>query len=392
MQTRGRPDFPILLLTFFLVGFGIVIVYSASSIFSLHKYGTDTYFVNKQIIWAIIGLLCMLFTMNVPYTFYKKNFVLIALVCLFLLLAVLIPGIGVVRNNARSWINLGIGLLQPAEFAKLAIIIYLSALIAKKGDKIHDFKKGFLPAMIVVGLFAGIIAIQPDFGSAAILTLTAISVVIAGGASTKHLLSVGIPFGIAGFLFVFTSEYRWERLQTFRDPWADELDSGFQLIHSYFALAHGGITGAGFGKSIEKYLYLPEAQTDFIFSIMAEELGFLGAVLFLIVYLCFLWRILIVTLRVKDSFATLVGIGVASMIFIQAFINIGGVTGLIPITGVPLPFISYGGSSLLLNMISIGIILSISRENYKQTIQKLTADQQPTTKPQLKVVSGRRKA
>jgi cell division protein FtsW len=395
MKTRGRPDFPILLLTLFLVGFGIVIVYSASSVLSLDKFGTDTYFMKKQVMWAIIGIVFMLFTMNIPYTFYKKHFFGIAAIAFLLLIAVLIPGIGVIRNGARSWINLGIGSLQPAEFAKLAVIIYLSALISKKGKKIRDVKKGLVPVFVIVGLFCTIIGIQPDFGSAVILLMTSLAVIVAGGVNLKHLFFAGIPFAIGGFLFVFLSPYRWNRLQNVGDPWADGLEglgSGYQLAHSYFALAHGGITGAGFGQSIEKYLYLPEVQTDFIFSILAEELGFIGSTIFLVIYLLFLWRILLITLRIKDTFATLVGVGVVSMIFIQAFINIGGVTGLIPITGVPLPFISYGGSSLLLNMISIGIILSISRENYKQTIRKLDNQERRPVRSTTKVNTQRQKA
>jgi cell division protein FtsW len=394
MKIRGRPDFPILILTLFLVGFGIVIVYSASSVFSLNKYGTDTYFVGKQVMWAFIGFVCMLLAMNVPYTFYKKRFVGIAAVAFLLLIAVLIPGVGIIRNGARSWINLGFGSLQPAEFAKLAVIIYLSALITKKEDAIRDIKRGLIPVFVIVALFCSVIAIQPDFGSAVILLLTALAVIVAGGANLKHLFVAGVPVAIVGALFVLLSPYRRARLQNVGDPWADGMDGlgpGYQLAHSYFALAHGGLTGAGLGKSIEKYLYLPEVQTDFIFSIIAEELGFIGAAIFLLVYLFFLWRILVITLRVKDTFATLVGIGVVSMIFIQAFINVGGVTGLIPITGVPLPFISYGGSSLLLNMISIGIILSISRENYKQTIEKLANHDRPARRTS-KMVTQRKKA
>jgi cell division protein FtsW len=332
--------------------------------------------------------------MNVPYTFYKKHFVGIAFIVFLLLIAVLIPGIGLLRNGARSWINLGFASLQPAEFAKLAIIIYLSALITKKGDNIRDIKKGLVPVFVVLGLFCGAIMLQPDFGSMVILVLTAMAVIVAGGANLKHLLYGGIPFAIVGFLSVVFTPYRWNRLQNVGDPWADGMDglgTGYQLAHSYFALAHGGITGAGLGKSIEKYLYLPEVQTDFIFSIIGEELGFLGAGFFLLVYLFFLWRILVITLRVQDTFAALVGIGVVSMIFVQAFINVGGVTGLIPITGVPLPFISYGGSSLLLNMISIGIVLSISRENYKQTVQKLEGRRRSLQNAP-KAVTQRRKA
>lgn len=374
MKIRGKPDFTILFLTLLLVGFGIVIVYSASSVFSFHKYGIDTYFVKKQLTWASIGLVFMLFTMNIPYTFYKKHFVSIALGGLFLLLIVLIPGIGTVQNGARRWIDLGFASLQPTEFANLAVILYLSALIAKKGNAIQDFRKGLFPVMVVMGVFCGVIILQPDFGSSVILMLTGLSIIVAGGANLKYLSIIGMPVGIIGFLFVFFSPYRWERMQNIGNPWADGMDglgNGYQLVHSYFALAHGGIAGAGFGKSIEKYLYLPEAQTDFIFSIMAEELGFIGVCLFLFMYVCFLWRILLITLRVQEPFAILVGIGVVSMIAIKACFNIGGVTGLLPITGVPLPFISYGGSSLLLHMLSIGIILSISRENDKRTVQRI---------------------
>ncbi|WP_047154553.1 putative lipid II flippase FtsW [Aneurinibacillus tyrosinisolvens] len=378
MKTRGKPDFLLLILTLLLVGFGIVMVYSASSVFSLYKFHNDTYFMKKQLMWALIGITAMFSIMNVPYTFFKKSFVPIMVTALFILAAVLIPGIGTRLNGARSWISLGAFSVQPAEFAKLAVIIYLSALIAKKGEHVRHFKKGFMPSMVIVGAFFLIIAKQPDFGSATILALTAAAVIFAGGANLKHLAALGVVFSIFSIIYIVTSPYRWARIANFSDPWADGangLDKGFQLMHSYFALAHGGIAGAGFGKSIEKFLYLPEAQTDFIFAIMSEELGFIGGTLFLLIYLFYLWRIITVTLRLQDPFANLMGIGVVSMIFIQAFINIGGVTGLIPITGVPLPFISYGGSSLLVNMISIGIVLSISRETYKQELKKAAVEE-----------------
>ncbi|BAU29337.1 cell division protein FtsW [Aneurinibacillus soli] len=374
MKTRGRPDFLILFLTLLLVGFGMVMIYSASSIASLTKFGTATYFMKKQLTWGIIGLLCMLVMMNIPYTFYKKHFVKIALGVFILLVVVLIPGIGMVQNGARRWINIGFGSLQPTEFANLAIIIYLSALITKKGETIQDIKKGLFPVIAVTGAFCGMIMLQPDFGSASILMITALAVIVAGGANLRHLLLAGIPISIIGVLFVVLSPYRWSRIQNMGNPWADEMDGlghGYQLAHSYFALAHGGFTGAGFGKSIEKYLYLPEAHTDFIFAIMGEELGFIGVFVFLLIYIFFLWRILLITIQVQDPFAMLMGVGVVSLITIKAFINMGAVTGLLPITGVPLPFISYGGSSLLINMMSIGIILSISREKHKRDIQNI---------------------
>ncbi|WP_035100048.1 putative lipid II flippase FtsW [Aneurinibacillus terranovensis] len=384
MKTRGRPDFLLLTLTFILVGFGIVMVYSASSVYALYAKFTNhdsTYFMKRQLLWALFGTAGMFFTMNIPYTTYKKYFAHIMVFSFFILLAVLIPGIGSVHKGARSWIDFGPVMLQPAEFAKMALIIYLAGIISKKGEVFRSFQKGLLPAMVIVGLFFCVIVVQPDFGSAAILLLTAVAVIFAGGANLKHLCLIGLPLAAFSIIFIFSSDYRKSRLFNFRDPWNDGfggLGDGYQLVHSFFALAHGGITGAGFGKSIEKFLYLPEVQTDFIFSIIAEELGFIGAAIFIIVYLFFIWRILTITLRLKDVFTNLVGIGVVSMIFIQAFINIGGVIGAIPITGVPLPFISYGGSSLLLNMLSMGVILSISREAYKQKVKTLIPSEQPS--------------
>ncbi|MCP1357649.1 putative lipid II flippase FtsW [Aneurinibacillus migulanus] len=371
MKNRGRPDFTLLLLALILVGFGIIMVYSSSSIHALSKYNDDTYFVKGQIIRGLLGTFVMLIVMNIPYQFYKKYFLHILALTLLLLLVVLIPGIGVWRGGARSWLNLGVILVQPSEIAKISLIIYLAAIIAKKKERFLDFKTGFSPAITVIALFFLLIAIQPDFGSAAILSIIAASVLYVGGARLKHLAIVSIPLLLFSTVYILLAPYRLQRLLIFRDPWADEMDAGYQLVHSFSALAHGGMTGTGLGKSIEKYLYLPEAQTDFIFAIIGEEFGFIGVTLFLLTYVLFIWRIIIISLRSEDTFSKLVGIGIASMLFVQSFINIGGVTGLIPLTGVTLPLISYGGSSLIITMVSIGIVLGISREIDKAKIQKI---------------------
>lgn len=384
MKTRGRPDFLLIVLTFILVGIGLVMVYSSSSIFSLINENNDKYYLQKQIMWVGISIIGMFTMMNIPYTFFKKHFVKILLFALLLLVAVLIPGIGQKINGARSWIIIGPASLQPAEFAKLALIIYLAALISKKGEKFRDFKKGLLPTMIVPFVFFLLIALQSDLGSGMILLATSFMLLYAAGANLKHLGTIALGFAVLIFSFIITSSYRIQRFLNFADPWNDGLGglgTGYQLVHSYFAIAHGGWTGAGFGKSIEKYLYLPEAQTDFIFAIFSEEMGFFAVLFFLLFYIFFLWRILIVTFRAKDLFAKLIGVGIVSMIFIQAFFNIGGVIGLIPLTGVPLPFISYGGSSLLLNFLSMGIVLSISREYSKQKIQKMINETKAITHP-----------
>ncbi|GED16499.1 putative lipid II flippase FtsW [Aneurinibacillus migulanus] len=373
MQRRGRPDFLLLFLTFGLLGFGMVMVYSASSIEAINTYNDAAYYAKKHMVRVLLGIFVMLVTMNIPFTFYKKHFFHILSSAYFLLVIVLIPGIGAKRNGARSWLDFGPLQIQPAEFAKIALIIYLAGIIAKKGKAFWELKTGFIPAVVVVVLFFLTIAIQPDFGSAAILALTAGVVIYVGGARLKYLLVLGVPLLAFSVIYTFSSQYRLQRILVFLDPWDDGMGGlhwGYQLTQSFSALAHGALTGTGLGKSIEKYLYLPEVHTDFIFAIIGEEFGFIGVLFFIITFLCLLWRMIFIGIHSDDLFSKLVGCGVASMIFIQAFINIGGVTGAIPLTGVPLPFISYGGSSLLVTLIGIGVTLSISREIDRKKIKE----------------------
>lgn len=373
MQRRGRPDFLLLFLTFGLLGFGMVMVYSASSIEAINTYNDAAYYAKKHTVRVLLGIFVMLVTMNIPFTFYKKHFFHILSFAYFLLVIVLIPGIGAKRNGARSWLDFGSLQIQPAEFAKIALIIYLAGIIAKKGKAFWELKTGFIPAVVVVVLFFLTIAIQPDFGSAAILALTAGVVIYVGGARLKYLLVLGVPLLAFSVIYTFSSQYRLQRILVFLDPWDDGMGGlhwGYQLTQSFSALAHGALTGTGLGKSIEKYLYLPEVHTDFIFAIIGEEFGFIGVLFFILTFLCLLWRMIFIGIHSDDLFSKLVGCGVASMIFIQAFINIGGVTGAIPLTGVPLPFISYGGSSLLVTLIGIGVTLSISREIDRKKIKE----------------------
>ncbi|EMT53791.1 MULTISPECIES: putative lipid II flippase FtsW [Brevibacillus] len=378
MKTRGVPDFLLLLLTALLVGFGITMVLSSSSIYALTSFtsngckicgGDELYFVKRQAMWLLLGIFGMLITMNIPFSFYKRNFLLIVFVSFLSLLLVIIPGIGNDAKGARSWFSFGSVNLQPAEFAKLGLILYLAAIISKKGDGFRDLKKGLMPPLVVTGAFFILIMVQPDMGSAAILLGTAIVVMICGGARIGHLFMIGFPVtSLAVFAYVMKKDHAWNRLTSFLDPWSDPLGTGYHIKQSLIAIAHGGLTGTGFGKSIQKYLYLPEAHTDFIFAIISEELGFFGTSLFLLVYLLFILRGIHICLKVHDTFASLVGIGIVSMIGIQAFVNIGGVTSFIPLTGVTLPFISYGGSSLLMTLVSTGILLSVSREVSRQKL------------------------
>jgi cell division protein FtsW len=366
---RGTPDFMLLFMTFSLIAFGLLMVYSASSMSASLHHGDSLYFIKRQAIAVALGLVLMMFFMNLHYNKLKKWAVPLFLLVLIMLFLVLI--IGVKFNGARSWFELGPLNLQPAEIAKLTLIIYLSALIHKKGERFYEFKKGLLPTLIIIGLYCALIMLQPDFGSTVVLGLIAALVILVGGANLKHFFSLSFCGVLLASLVVLVpylkdqSTYRSDRISAFLDPWADPLGSGYHITQSLMAFGHGGISGAGFGQSIQKLGFLPSPHNDFIFAIIGEELGFIGSSLFLLFYLLFLWRGILISLRCKDSFGSLVGVGIMGMIGIQALINLGGVTNTIPLTGVTLPFISYGGSSILILMASIGIVLGLSREQNK---------------------------
>ncbi|WP_145408454.1 putative lipid II flippase FtsW [Paenibacillus xylanexedens] len=389
---RGTPDFQLLILTLLLVGFGLVMVFSSSSSIAIasERFNNDPlFFTKKQLMWALIGVVGMFFAMNIRFNKYKKLYAPFFLFTTVMLLLVLISG--KVLNGARSWIHIFGFSVQPAEFAKIAIILYLAALITKKGERFRDLKTGYFPVLIIVGFIAGLIMLQPDFGTCFILVSTCGLVIYAGGASMKHImgsvllvvLGGALAFG-ANALFSSMSSpddatstiteakanYKIGRIQAFLNPLSDPTDGSLNLYRSLVAIGDGGITGSGVGQGTIKLHYLPNAYNDFIFSVIGEELGFLGSTLFLLVYLYFIWRGIIVSLRCPDPFGTLVGIGIMGLIAIQAFINIGGVTQTIPVTGVTLPFISYGGTSLFVMMVAMGIVLSISRTNNLDVIKE----------------------
>ncbi|KOR90627.1 putative lipid II flippase FtsW [Paenibacillus solani] len=373
---RGTPDFQLLILTLLLVGFGLVMVFSSSSSLAVFKFNDPLYFTKRQVAFSILGIFVMFVAMNINYKKYKKLFIPVFFLTLLLLILVVI--IGSATNGATSWFNLGKLGIQPTELAKIATIVYLAALITKKGERIRQWKGGFFPVLIIVGIVAGLIMLQPDFGSCFILVATSGLLIYAGGASLKHILgcislvALGLVLTLGvGSLFSSgggdqeqaSKDYKMGRIEAFMDPFHDESDTGYNLVQSLIAIGQGGVTGAGYGESVQKLHYLPNPYNDFIFSVIGEEFGFIGTAIFLLLYLYFILRGIIVSLRCSDPFGTLTGVGIMGLIAIQAFINIGGVTNTIPITGVTLPFISYGGSSLLVMMLSMGIVLSISRDS-----------------------------
>lgn len=362
--TRGRPDFLLLLSVVLLVCFGMAMIFSASSALSSLKHEDPWYYTSRQVKFACIGLLGMFVMMNIPIRVWKKTAPYLLLLSVVLLIVVMTAGSSM--NGARRWIVVGGFQFQPVEFTKLALIMYIASLISNKGERIRSFKKGLLPILIVVSFISLLIMKQPDFGAVLMLLFICLTVMIVGGV---HLRQLGVLFLAALPVLIylaFSQSYRLQRIASFMNPYDDQQGSGYQLIQSIYALAHGGVTGTGFGHGIQKLFYLPEAHTDFIFAVIGEEFGFLGSCLVVFVFFVLVVRGFMTALRCDDPFAIMLGTGIVSMIFIQFMLNLGAVTGLLPITGVPLPFVSYGGSSLILCMASTGIILSISRDNYRR--------------------------
>lgn len=371
---KATPDFLLLFLTLALVAFGLLMVFSASSMVSAyHKLGDSLYYVKRQAISAGIGFAGMLFFMNFSYHKLRKWTFPFFIAVIGALMLVLVIGNGDTEFGARSWIDLGPMNLQPSEFAKLAVILYLAALISNRGERLQDFKQGLLPCLIIVGIVAFLILLQPDVGSCAILVLGAMIVILVGGANLKHMAGLAGLGAIGAALYLTIpmllhpdkSSYKIKRITTMFDPWSDKSDSGYQLVNSLYAFGHGGLTGTGLGKSVQKLHFLTQSYSDFIFAIIGEELGFIGSALFLLIYALFIWRGIVVSLRCPDTFASLVGVGIMGMLAVQTLINVGGVTNTIPMTGVTLPLISYGGSSIMATMISMGIVLNISRDQMK---------------------------
>lgn len=336
-------------------------VYSSSFVWAEYKYADSFFYVKRQLLFCGVGLVAMFFIMRVPYGTWKKYSKFIMLTCFLLLLAVLIPGIGVERGGAQSWIGIGAFSIQPSEFMKLGLIIYLSVYLSVQQKYITSFRKGFFPSLLLVFTAFGLIMLQPDLGTGVVLVLTCMVMIYTAGARLSHFLGLAV-LGIAGFLLlIISAPYRIDRITAFLNPWEDPSDTGFQIIQSLYAIGPGGLTGVGLGNSLQKHFYLPEPQNDFIFAILGEELGFLGGTFVIGLFMLLFWRGVKVALEAPDTYGRFLALGIVSMLTIQVMINISVVIGLIPVTGITLPFLSYGGSSLTLTLCSVGILLNISK-------------------------------
>jgi cell division protein FtsW len=336
-------------------------VYSASAAWATYKFDDSFFFAKRQLLFAGIGVLGMFFIMNIDYWTWRTWSKVILIACFILLILVLIPGVGMVRNGSRSWIGVGAFSIQPSEFMKFAMITFLSKFLSENQKKITSFNKGLLPSLALVFLAFGMIMLQPDLGTGTVMVGTCLVMIYVAGARISHFVGLGL-LGIAGFAaLVLSAPYRIKRITSFLNPWEDPLGSGFQIIQSLYAIGPGGLSGLGLGQSRQKFFYLPEPQTDFIFAILAEELGFIGGSFVILLFCLLLWRGVRIALGAPDLYGSFLGIGIIAMIAIQVMINIGVVTGLMPVTGITLPFLSYGGSSLTLMLMAVGVLLNISR-------------------------------
>jgi len=367
----GQPDSAILSLVVILVVLGLITVYSASFALGDLEYGNAYYFVARQALWAVIGTGLLVVLMRMDYRRLRPLSPLLMLAALLGLAAVLVPGIGVDRYGASRWIALGpLPPVQPSEFAKLALIIYVSAWLSGKQRNVRSFAAGFVPFVLMVGLVAGLVMAEPDMGTTIIIVLTTITLFFMAGGALTHLIALLSIGGVAASFLVLSGGYRMDRLFAFISPEADPSGRGFHILQLLIALGSGGVSGLGIGASRQKFFYVPSAHTDGVFAIIGEEMGFIGAVFVILLFAFLVYRGIRVMINAPDNFGALLAIGVTSWIGYQAIINIGGITRSIPMTGVPLPFLSFGGSALAATLAGIGILLSVSRYGRGQSSQK----------------------
>ncbi|MGM8364260.1 putative lipid II flippase FtsW [Virgibacillus sp. W0181] len=359
-------DFTLLITPLLLASFGVVMVYSASMVTAVVDGLDSTHYLFRQLRWFIIGLIGFIFFSMVPYQKYQKYIQHIIFICLGLLVGVLIFGETI--NNSKSWFVLPFFSVQPSEFVKLGLIFYLASVYSKKQAYINEFYRGVLPPLIIMVVILALIMAQPDIGTSAIIFLIASSIIFSSGIKFKHLfLLVGIGVVLLAVTIPnMVTDVRIARFTGAYQPFATPDSDGYHLIQSYLAIGVGGLTGEGLGQSVQKLGYLWGAHTDFIMAIIAEELGFIGVVIVIGLLVTIVVRGIFIARKCEDSFGALLAIGISSMVGIQAFINLGSISGILPITGVPLPFVSYGGSSLLVLMLSMGILNNIAKQVKKR--------------------------
>ncbi len=361
-QSGGKPDYLLAILVFALVIFGLIMVSSVSVVVSYDTFGDSHQFLRDQFVSALIGLVAFFVVSKIDYSFWKRNAIYMLIGTLLLLIMVFIPGLSFEYGGAKRWILIGPLFFQPSEIIKLTFLFYLSAWLAKKGELVQNFSMGFLPFVFLMVLVTGLIMMQPDLGTMLVIAAMSGVLFFVSGANLKHIFLIIVGLLGAIWLLIISAPYRMARLTAFLNPEENILGIGYHVQQALVAIGSGGWLGRGFGRSLQKYAYLPEVSGDSIFAIMAEELGFIRIFLFLAVYIFFLSRGILIAKKAPDVFGKLLALGIVTWFGFQAFVNISAMLSLLPLTGLPLPFISYGGSSLVISLIAVGVLYNISKK------------------------------
>lgn len=359
MNRRSNIDIWLLTILFLLLGFGSVMIYSTSAIYAEEQYKDSLFFLKRHLTWIGIGLAGMLIMRRIDYHILKRFSKVLFFFSIFLLAAVYVPGIGRSAGGARRWLFFKGLNFQPSEVAKLALLIYLSDILTRKQRWMQELWKGLVPPLVVIGIMVGLILLQPDLGTSAAMGIVAFIMLFVAGVKFKYLVTLGLSAMPFLYVFIFSTPYRRNRIMSFVNPWKDPEGIGFQIVQSFLALGSGGMFGVGLGQSRQKLFYLPAAHTDFIFSIIGEELGIFGTLLVLFLFTVMIWFGMRICFNALDLYGHLLSLGIVSTIALQVIINIGVVTGSFPTKGLPLPFISYGGSCMAVYLMAIGILLNI---------------------------------
>lgn len=371
--TNNQFDFILLMVVLLLLSLGIIMVLSASAPSALSETGNSYTYFNKQFLFAIGGIIIMLILSKVDYRIYKRFYKVIYVISVLVLLAVVVPGLGVSVNGAKRWINLGFTQFQPSEITKIGMIIFYAGYLSDHKRELNTLKGGFIkPVLLLLPALLVLVLIQDHLSVCLVLVGIVAIMMIMAGSRIRDFLSVGLTMASVGGVGLFAMAkltgkglFRLARVTTFLNPWSDPTGDGWQVIQSLYAIGSGGLFGVGLGESKQKYLYIPEPHNDFIFSILAEELGFIGCTVVISLFAIFIWRGIIAAMKAPDTFGSLIAVGIVALIGIQVIINIAVVTSSMPATGMPLPFFSYGGTALTILLAAVGILLNISRASSK---------------------------
>ena len=357
----------LLLLVAALLGIGLLMIYSSSTMYGADRYGDSYYLLKRQLIWLGVGLALFFFALRIDYHWLQKRSRLLLLIGILLLIAVFIPGIGRSGGGARRWLRMGGVGFQPSELVKYMVIVYLADLLSRRQKTINEFFSGFLPPLVVIGVFCLLIIAQPDLGSALSIGVIGLLMLYLGGARLTHMGCVALAVLPVLVVLVARVGYRMRRILAFIDPWADPKGTGFQIIQSLIALGSGGPLGLGLGESRQKLFYLPAATTDFIFSILGEELGFAGTGLVVMLVIGLVIVGFTIARRAEDLFGNLLAQGITAMLALQALVNMGVSSGILPTKGLPFPFISYGGSNLIVSLLAVGVLANIAAHQGRES-------------------------